>query len=165
MTANRVLRAKLRAKRGSSLAEFAPGLLILLICFFFPLIDLMSMGVSYAMCMVLNYNQVHEASLLPWTDATDPNGTVKKGIPQQWENGMGKFVKMTGSPTTVISYTSGQTGSDNVTDKVVSATTTVVCNPFLTIPLMGMNIPGLSGPMTFCVYAERPMENPDYAKP
>ena len=45
---------------------------------------------------------------------TDPNGTVMKSIPQHWEDGMGRFVKMSGSPVTVIAYTSGATGSDNV---------------------------------------------------
>jgi hypothetical protein len=166
MDAHRVLRAKLRRNSGSSLTEFAPGLMVLLICIFFPLVDLLSLFVSYGLCMVLNYNQVHEASLIPYTDATNVSGTVMQVIPQQWASGMGKFVKMTGNPVTVISYRNGETSlSDGVTDKLVSVTTTVVCNAWLPIPLLGLQVPGLNGPMTFSVTAERPMENPDYAQP
>jgi hypothetical protein len=166
MDAHRVSKAKLRRNSGSSLSEFAPGLIVLVICIFFPLVDLLSLFVSYGLCMVLNYNQVHEASLIPYTDATNASGTVMQGIPQQWANGMGHFVKMTGNPVTVISYRNGETAqSDGVTDKLVSVTTTVVCNPWLPIPFPVVQVPGINAPMTFAVSAERPMENPDYAQP
>jgi len=159
----RTCRAKIRQRKGSAIAEFGPALILVLIFFFFPTIDLLAVGMSYGFCMVLNYNQVHEASLLPASKATDSSGVVIKGIPEQWLNGMGHFVKMSGSPQTAITYRDGQTGSDNVTDKIVSVTTTVVCTPFLNIPIPAVNIPGLNGPMTFSIYSERPMENPDDA--
>jgi hypothetical protein len=139
--------------------------MILLICIFFPLVDLLSLFVSYGLCMVLNYNQVHEASLIPYKEASSPTGTVMQAIPQQWEDGMGKFVKMTGEPVTVLSYRTGESQPDGVPDKLVSVTTTVVCNAWLPIPLPVVQVPGLNGPMTFSVTAERPMENPDYAQP
>jgi hypothetical protein len=150
-----------RKSRGSAIAEFGPALGIILIFFFFPMIDFLSVGMSYGFLMVLNYNQVHEASLLPASAAQDPNGSVKKAIPNQWLNGMGQFVKMSGSPQTTVAYRNGVEGSDTVTDKIVSVTTAVVCNPFLTIPLPCINVPGLNGPMNFSVTSERPMENPD----
>jgi hypothetical protein len=77
---------------------------------------------------------------------------------------MGKFVKTSGKPNTVISYRPGETASsDGVTDKLVSVTTTLTCNPYLPIPFPAINVPGLNAPMTFSVSSERPMENPDYA--
>jgi len=165
MKANQIRSARRRRNSGSSLAEFGPALFVLLVFMFFPLVDMISLGVSYGLCLVLNYNQVHEASLLPFADATNASGTVMKAIPDQWKSGMGKFVKMTGDPQTVVSYRAGETGTDNVTDRLVDVQTTVICNPWLQIPLPLLQIPGINAPMTFAVTGERPMENPDYAKP
>lgn len=156
---------KARGIRGSQMAEFAPALMIILICFFFPMVDMLSLAVSYGLCMVLNYNQVHEASLLPWNSATSAGGVVQKAIPDQWLNGMGRFVKIVGYPQTNVTYRTVQTGGGkNPDDKIVIVSTTVVCNPFLSIPLPVLNVPGLNGPMTFTVVSERPMENPDYGQ-
>jgi len=152
------------AKGASSMAEFGPAMLLLLICIFFPLIDMMSLALSYGLCMVLNYNQVHEASLLPWQDATSPTGTVQKAIPDQWLSGMGHFVKVAGPPATAVTYRKGATGSDKITDKIVIVQTTVQCSPFLPIPLPWITAPGLNAPFTFSVASERPMENPDYGQ-
>jgi len=113
--------------------------------------------------MVLNYNQVHEASLLQRSDTENVAGAVRKGIPDQWLNGMGHLVKVQGYPQTDIFYRDGETGPDKVTDRIVMVRTTVVGSPFLTIPVPAINVPGLNGPMTFQISAERQMENPDYA--
>jgi hypothetical protein len=138
---------------------------VLLIFFFLPLLDVMCVGISYALCIVLNTNQVHEAALLAASVAQKQDSTVKKGIPDEWLNGMGKFVKIVGYPNTQISYTAGQTetGADQITDQIVTVSTTVVCSPFLPIPLPLVNCPGLNGPMTFQISAQRQMENPDDA--
>jgi hypothetical protein len=152
------------AKGASSIAEFGPALLVLLICIFFPLIDMLSVALSYGLCMVLNYNQVHEASLLPWQDATNPTGSVEKGIPDVWLGGMGHFVKVAGPPITSVTYRHGQKGTDGVIDKIVIVQTTVQCSPFLPIPIPWVTAPGLNAPFTFSVASERPMENPDYGQ-
>src|SRR5271156_2091200 len=83
-------------KGGSGVAEFAPALMVLVICIFFPLVDFLAIGLSYGLGRVLNYNQCHEASLVPWGQATDSGGAVMQGIPNQWGGGMGHFVKMSG---------------------------------------------------------------------
>ena len=163
-------RTSLRDSYGASgMAEFGPALGVLLIAIFFPLVDLLSVCISYGLCMVLNTNQVNEAALLPYLDARNSSGSVLKGIPDTWANGMGHFVKMQGPPTTVVTYRSGQNSTDSlnnaVVDKVVRVTTTVICTPFLPIPLPVVSVPGLNGPMTFTISAERAMENPDYADP
>lgn len=151
-----------RRGRGSAIAEFGPALWVLFFFFFFPMIDMLSVAMSYGFVMVLNYNQVHEAALLPRSIATKASGAVMSGIPQEWENGMGKFVKQSGTPQTQVTYRDGeQDGNDKVTDQIVSVQTTVICNPFLTIPIPVWGVPGLNAPITFVVLSERPMENPD----
>ncbi len=157
------------AKGAAGMSEFAPALLVLVICIFLPLVDLLAVGLSYALVRVLNYNQCHEASLVSWNDATDAGGNVMKVIPDQWGSGMGHFVKMTGTPNTVITYRNGESSTDsgnsNVQDKVVQVTTTVSCSPFFPIPFPSgmLNVPGMNGPFTFTIFSERPMENPDNA--
>jgi hypothetical protein len=154
-----------RSCTGSAMSEFGPAIWVLLIFFFLPLIDVMCVGVSYAMCIVLNSNQVHEAALLRASASQLANSTVKEGIPNEWLNGMGKFVKIVGKPDTQITYSAGQqeTGADQITDQIVTVSTTVVCSPFLPIPLPLVNCPGLNGPMTFQITSQRQMENPDDA--
>lgn len=157
---------RMRTKTGAGIAEFGPAMLVLLICIFFPLCDLISMGVSYTLVMVLNYNQVHEASLIESGDAQNPSGSVKKGIPDVWKSGMGKFVNMSGNPQTEVTYRDGQTesgtGANGAEDKIVRVRTTVTCNPFLNIPFF-VKVPGINAPFPLVVFQERQMENPDYA--
>ncbi len=155
-----------RTKRGAGIAEFGPGFFVLLICIFFPLCDLISIGVSYCLIMVLNYNQIQQASLVDSAEAQDPGGAVKKGIPDTWKNGMGRFVNMSGNVQTDISYRNGQTetgqGANGAQDKIVRLRTTVTCNPFLPIPFF-FGIPGINAPFPLVVFQERQMENPDFA--
>jgi hypothetical protein len=163
------LKEFLRSKFGDSIAEFGPALFIVLMFLFFPMLNLISMGVYYGLGMVLNYNQVHEAALLPAAEANSNSGPVKKSIPDQWQAGMGQFAKLNGKPETSITYRTGVAGlaSDGAqkdsTDKIVMVQTTIKCNPFLPIPLPIANIPGVNGPFTFTLASEALMENPDYA--
>src|SRR5476649_1785180 len=104
MTINTQRARHCRRSNGSAIAEFGPALGVILIFFFFLMIDLLSVGMSYGFLMVLNYNQVHEASLLPASQATSPSGIVMKKIQDEWLAGMGHFVKMQGSPVTAVTY-------------------------------------------------------------
>ena len=151
-----------RRANGSAITEFGPALGILLICFFFPLLNMLILGVSYCLCMVLNYNQVHEASLVHMNDAVSLNGPVCKDITDKWLAGMGKFVRAEGYPQTTVSYRDGQT-TGNVTDRIAVVQTSVVCQPTLSIPLFGASVPGLNAPMVFSISSESTMENPDNA--
>jgi hypothetical protein len=154
-----------RSTKGNSMAEFGPALCVILICFFFPMLNMLSLGIAYGDCMVLNKNQVQEAALIDWKDARDPQGPICKGIVDQWQNGMGNLVKMPSAPVTTVSYRDGETAPDNTVDKIVNVQTTVTCSPFLTIPLPVVNVPGINGPMVFTINSEKLMENPDYAGP
>ena len=156
-------RAARRISGGSSMAEFGPALGVVLLCLFFPMMDVLALGLSYGLCMVLNYNQVHEASLIDSADATSSDGPIFQEIPDKWANGMGHFVKLTSPPQTDVSYRDGEANANGDADKIVAVQTTVVCSPFVPIPLPIVNIPGVNGPVTFVICSERPMENPDYA--
>lgn len=155
---------RIRRANGETIAEFGPALFILLICIFFPLIDILAMCVSYGLCVVLNTNQVKEAALLTGSSANSNSDIVKQGIPDEWANGMGRFVKMAEPVNTQIAYRTGETGTDQTTDTIVGVRTTVKCSPFLPVPVPFVTCPGLNAPMTFQITSERPMENPDFAK-
>lgn len=92
--------------------------------------------------MLLNSTQVHEASLLASDKAQDRNGPIKKAIPDQWlKTGLGKFVKVSGYPRTNVSY---RNNGDSTFEKLVIVSTSVVCLPFVFIPIPIAKIPGLN---------------------
>lgn len=157
---------KRRNAKGSIIAEFGPAFWLLIIGFFFPTLDLMSLGLSYCSCSLLNALQCHEAALINWTDATNPAGAVQKVVVDSWKDaGIGQFVKVEGTPTTKVSYRKGHAVAGSAPEQIVAVETTVSCNPFLPVPFPFATCPGLNAPMTFVVSSERTMENPDYAKP
>lgn len=157
--------SKQRRRRGAQMAEFGPALFILLILFFFPLLDLVSICFAYGVVKVLNSNQVHEASLISAEQAQDASGMVKKGIPDEWHNsGLGKFVNVASRPATEVSYRDGVAGgAGSTTAKYVIVKTTVICNPFIFVPFPILKVPALNTPVPLSVVSERPMEDPDNA--
>src|SRR5205823_1367132 len=124
----------------------------LLIMIFFPMLDLISMGVAYGSCMFLNSAQVKQAALIPSADAQSTTGIVKKTLVDVWlSQGLGRFVKIAAYPKTDVSYRDGETDpTTHIKDKIVRVNTTFSCNPFITVPAPPiLGIPGLSAPMTF----------------
>jgi hypothetical protein len=147
------------------MAEMGPALWILLMCFFFPMLVLLGMCLSYGSVFVLNNLQTHEASLLNYEDAEDPAGAVRTTIPNEWQNaGLGKFVNLVGPPNTEISYKLGQIDQNKVQDHMVTVTTTCSIKPFVPVPIIP-NVPGLSAPVTFTISSDRLLENQDNAPP
>jgi hypothetical protein len=160
-----LLKTNSRNCRGSAIAEFGPALFVLLLLMFFPVLDLLSVCFDYGVVALLNYNQTHEASLLPSEKANDPNGPVKKDIPEAWQHtGLATFVKVVGSPKTTISYRDGQSNG-STTEKIVIVNTTVVCAPLIFLPIPVVKVPGLNAAMNLSPTSERPMENADNALP
>ena len=148
-----------RAALGSSILELPAAMLILFLFIFFPILDIIGVGIKYGACAALNGLQLHEASLLPKSKATDVGGTVKKGIPDRWlTGGMGAFVNPSKAPETEVTYRDGE-NTANGTDKLVNVKTTIQLPPFITSPFIP-NIPGLSAPLNLTVEGERPLENP-----
>ena len=124
------LKSLFRNDEGDSIAEFGPALLVLLVALFFPMIDMLSLGLSYILCTALNCNQVHEASLLTYTEAPSATGAVVKVIPDQWLGGMGKFVKTNAPSQTAVSYCRDPKDEN---DRTVVVSNTVTCLPFLPV--------------------------------
>jgi hypothetical protein len=112
--------------------------------------------------MVLNYNQVHEASLVHMNDAVSLNGPVCKDITNKWLAGMGKFVRTEGYPQTSVSLSRWSDHKQRHRSHCRGADL-VVCQPTLSIPLFGTSVPGLNAPMAFSISSESTMENPDNA--
>lgn len=148
-----------RSKRGSAIAEFGPALAILLLMFFFPLVDCLALGITYASCMVLNYCQLREAAFCSKAESQSVAGPVKKSIPQTWsEQGLGRFVNVANPVETEVTYmnVSGELVG-GVQDQFVQVKTKVVATPFLTIPFFP-GVPGLGAPVTLTVAGERLLE-------
>jgi hypothetical protein len=156
--------AKLRRKNGSAMSEMGPALLLLLMFVFFPVLDMMGAAAAYGSTFYLNMMQAKEAAVTPASDATSSSGQVQKGVVDSWlNNGIGKFVKVTGYPKTQVKYRDGiKDSTTQITYKVVTVTTTVKCEPFVKMPWF-TPVPGMNAPMEFNVTSEAQMENPDDA--
>lgn len=148
-----------RHQCGSSILELPGALLILFFFVFFPLLNVLGLGIKYGACVSLNGFQLHEAALVPKSQATASNGTVCRGIPQQWlSGGMGAFVNPPSMPVTQVTYRDGEKTDDTV-DKLVTVKTTVEISPFIPVPFLP-NIPAFSAPVKVTIEGERPLENP-----
>jgi hypothetical protein len=142
-------------QKGSVLVEFGPALLILLLIFFFPLVNLINIGTIYIVSFTLNDLQVQAASQRTQAEGQDPQGFVQKALPDTWsETGLGHFVKLASKPETTVTYSDLLPGS---ADKVVAVTTKIVAGPFLDQPYIP-HVAGLSAPMHFQFHSERVME-------
>jgi hypothetical protein len=157
-------KAERRSCKGTALAEFGPALWILMIGFFGPMVDVMSIAIIYGSGFTLNNLQAQQAAYSRYSEVAAKTDAVKK----QWKDtGLGKFCNLTTDPETKITLVKGQAipgqeKAENNQDYLVQVTTTVTCRPFLTIPVGGP-IPGLSAPMQFTFVSERVLENPDDA--
>ncbi len=151
-----------RNQKGFSIAEFGPALIVLLIGFFFPLLDLISVGITYGSGDLLNSLQLREACRIPQSEAQDNSGYVKQTIPTEWQNaGVGKFVNLDSSINTTIKYYGGDKDDNGIQDEVVVLTTQFTTKPFLTLPLLP-GIPGLTAPMTMTYTSQGMLENPGF---
>jgi len=152
-----------RNARGAFLNEFGPALYLLFIGIFFPLLDLISLGFVYGCGFTLNYFQTCQCASVPQSEAQDPTGLVKYGIPQQWQlNGLGRFVPLVSDPVTSINYTDGQLETNGVQDKNIVLSTSITSRPLICVPILP-GIPGFTAAITMNFTSERPLENPDDA--
>jgi hypothetical protein len=154
---------RMRSRRGSSIAEFAPAMYFLLLVALFPMIDLIGMMLSYGDCQYLHFTLVRQAglekcltldtttkppSLKPdYTFVTDPSGAFQ-GLITSWYNGIGHFTTRSLADINVAANIDVTQGTPTV--KYVNVTTTVVCNPVVPIPFP-YDLPGFNKPVTFSV--------------
>ncbi len=141
----------LRRTNGSAIVETGPALFILFIVILFPLIDLMYMGLAFAIVWYLNHLEVRELAVrLPTETAqvlTDID-TLYTGT------GFGAFVGLTNAR---ISHPLSGGATYGGTPRTVTCTTVATINPFLTIPFF-TGIPGLNESATFRVTSTRLQE-------
>jgi hypothetical protein len=132
---------KLRKFRGQAIAETGPALFVLLVLIFFPLLDLLAMGLQFCCGWYLNHEATHEladSKLADWTTALDQ---VKAKFDA---TGVPKFAHMVSGTHTYTNVPADATGA---TPAEVHNTTAIVCKPFLYIPMF-FPVPGVNQNMT-----------------
>lgn len=151
---------RLRARKGQTTSEIGPALLILLIIVFFPMLDLLYLGLAYACGWYENHLAVREcACRLPTMSGTAEtmaanqfNGSTLRGFiratvvnnaPSYTVNGAGA-----NPPFTAAQAAQGIT---------VRVTSLIRVKSFLSIPFFS-SIPGMGQDITFQYTAERPQE-------
>ncbi len=147
---------------GSSIAELPAALMILLIILFFPMLNLVGLGLSYASCATLNNVQLREAALIPFSQSNKPNGPVRQAIPEAWvQSGLGRFVHLNDDPDTKVSTKAGQLDPESgIQEQIVIVQTDFELRPFLVQDSALLpKVPGLNRPIHFTFTTERPIEN------
>ncbi|MBX3074503.1 hypothetical protein KF707_02925 [Candidatus Obscuribacterales bacterium] len=153
-------------RKGSQLAEFGPGLLVLFVSTFFPMLLLMAVAVNYGAGYLLNNIQIREAAVSKRDEVESATGNVKKVIPEQWKtSGLGQFANLTEFPQTEVSYVPGQKDSEGRQDMIVRVKTTIKPRPMLANMPFIPGIPGLTSESVFIYENEAVIENPDDANP
>src|ERR1700692_4488074 len=94
-----------RSKNGTALAEFGPALWILAIGFFFPCLNLISIGVTYGSGFTLNNLQAQQAAYSKYSEVA----ANTKAVEEQWKGmGLGRFCNLENEPKTTVSLVKGQ---------------------------------------------------------
>jgi hypothetical protein len=144
---------KQRKNKGSALAEFGPALGILLIGFFFPLLNLLGLFTTYGACYVLSSTQINEAAFLSASEATARGGLITYQLPDHWmRHGLGKLAGVVKMPSTSV------TVSGSKPNEIVTVATTFECRPWVVVPLP-IKVPGLNSTVTFQIESRQPVES------
>lgn len=152
-----------RRQSGAGLVEYAPIMTILFLFVGLPLLDLVFVGYEY--CAVSLLNQAQEASTRPPEQAVDPQGAVQTVVVSRWRSGAGRFVKIIGNPSTVVTFEQDATSRRSGARPKVKVQTTVVCEPLINYPLPWLQVPGLNCPMSLSVSSAREVKVVDNAAP
>jgi hypothetical protein len=157
-------RRSIKNRKNGSLTEYVAVLGPLFIIFFFPMINLLSLCMTYFMCLALTNMQIETAAKFAYNipvgnasyDATsDLASSIGSNSPLYtgWHNSMGKFCSP--SVTTTCNLT---LLSDATADYRVTVNNTISANPLLSIPI-GINVPGINQPVTLSIADSRLAEN------
>lgn len=130
---------------------------LLLIVFFFPMLNLIGLALSYTDCLYLDYLLLRQAGLekvlvldgsgklVPdYTCSTDANGSLNRIINAWQANGLGQFAS-TGSMPQQSVYIDLTEGTPSV--KYIHLKLLVEVKPFLPVPFP-IKVPGLNAPVT-----------------
>ncbi|MDZ4835174.1 MAG: hypothetical protein SGJ27_15465 [Candidatus Melainabacteria bacterium] len=155
-----------RMQDGNQLAEFGPGLALLFLSAFIPLVLLIAVAVNYGAAYTLNNLQVREAVVSKRSEVESATGNVKKLIPERWKAaGFGQFANLSQDPSTEVSYKEGLTDSEGRKDMIVRVITTVKPKPLLPNMPFIAGIPGLTSEAVFIFDNQAVIENPDDGQP
>ncbi len=143
----------MRSIRGSAISEMPPAMFLLLFFAFFPLVNLIFLGVVYTSCVALNTAELREAAKTPRSQIK----AVMAMLQESWHsNSLGRIAGITQIPESKVYYTNiGE-------DAYVGVSTTFILKPFLRIPFFD-NIPALGKNWSVSLSSKRVLENPNYA--
>ncbi|MBI2812118.1 MAG: hypothetical protein HYX67_14980 [Candidatus Melainabacteria bacterium] len=132
----------LRRRRGQAISETGPALFVLLVMIFFPLLDVLAMGLQFCCSWYLNHEATHELAVSKFADWN----TALDQIKQKFDNtGVPKFAHMVGGQHT---FTSIPADVATGLPAQVNNKTSVTCKPFLNIPLF-FPVAGVNQDITF----------------
>ena len=159
-------------KKTGSIAEFGPALFVLLVLIFFPMIDLIQMGVAYMSCNFMNEQQLNHLS----TNLQVVTNTSSSGFPAFSAYSIGIAVNDLNTFRTFLNHSAfarlanivplGSISATNIIGPVyrptentyyVQFSTVITSNPFLFIPFFH-GMPGIGAPVTYTIAGERPVE-------
>lgn len=163
-----LLTMKNRRPSGSAITEMGPALFVLVILFF-PMLDLVQMGASYALANTYNQTVSREIAFLRPELATQAINTVNAGIDA---NALYRFLRivtrrvdsvqflnLANNPVTLPAANDTSNAANNTRRNIakVRVTTTMIVTPFVTCPFFN-NVPGVSAPLPFVCTSDRPQD-------
>ncbi|MBX9569198.1 MAG: hypothetical protein K2X77_09905 [Candidatus Obscuribacterales bacterium] len=154
------MKNKRRTNKGTVICEAGPALFILIIFMFFPMLDILGLGLASYSGYMLNTWQTREAALLNANEAQAVEGQIMKSLPEYWRtNGLGALANVQPGIQTEVVYEDGVADSVLKADKVVHVTTTIQYAPWFTVPFF--DVPGLGKPFPITFSNRGHVEDPD----
>ncbi|MDR3613444.1 MAG: hypothetical protein P4L53_07750 [Candidatus Obscuribacterales bacterium] len=172
---------KRRGHKGSSIAEFGPALILILIVFLFPMIDLIYLGIAYASGWYCNHLVIREVACHNPCDNAAMGLAINTATNAWGASGLSNFIgnpnvtnvvtfiqvskPVAGGSETIggtITYPSAvplptQTGTTATYTGYCTVTTTMSIKPFVSLPWIG-DVPGINAPISFTFGDRRPQE-------
>ena len=156
------MKTKRRSNKGTAICEAGPALFFLIIFMFYPMLDLLGLGIAFYSGYMLNTQQAREAALLNASEAQNAGGMIRHKLPEYWrKSGLGSLANVEPGIDTEVIYEDGIADTVLKADKVVRVTTTIQYRPWLTVPFFDM--PGLGKPFTITYSNRGHVEDPDLA--
>lgn len=156
-------RANRRNNKGNAIAEAGPALFFLFVFMFYPMLDIMGLGLAFYSGFMLNTWQTREAALLNANEAQAADGHIRSRLPEYWHKcGLGNLANVEPNIDTEVIYEDGVADSVLKADKVIRVTTTIQYRPWFTVPFF--DIPGLGRPFPITFSNRGHVEDPDLAE-
>lgn len=154
-----------RQETGSKIPEFAVCLFVLVLLIFFPMVDFIGLFATYFTGIVLVNQQAHEAAMLNFRIARDPQGPILQDLPRSWKaSALGNFANVVGAIDTNIGYGAGVSDEFGFEYKEILVVTRMWVRPFISCPFP-MPVPGLNAPVELVLRSRRLIEDPTNAPP